>query len=195
MKQNRKVSNKMSVVARNSTAVGAIVASGLVAAILYICASSSCTQLHNRVGAKEKLLERLEAERERESARWEEMKTPERLEQALAKHGLDKRAYSPGRIEYRPPARRNLALELVVRLGYLLVEMRTEQLLRSIEREHARKGDRKPEPDTLAAHRAKTVMRNVAECVEETLAYAALLAGGGIACGDGAARTLRLASD
>lgn len=98
MKQNRKVSNKMSVVARNSTAVGAIVASGLVAAILYICASSSCTQLHNRVGEKEKLLERLEAERERESARWEEMKTPERLEQALAKHGLAMRYAKPSQI-------------------------------------------------------------------------------------------------
>jgi hypothetical protein len=40
------------------------------------------------IGEKERTLARLEDERVRESARWEEMKTPEKLESALNRHGL-----------------------------------------------------------------------------------------------------------
>lgn len=98
MSRNRKVSKRMSMVAQGATAAGAVVASLLFGSILYICATSSSTQLQNRIGQKEKQLERLEAERERESARWEEMKTPERLEQALAKHGLAMRYAKPSQI-------------------------------------------------------------------------------------------------
>ncbi len=98
MSRNRKVSKKMSVVARRAGSVGALMVLTLAGAMMYICASSSCKELQKRIGEKEKTLERLEGERERECARWEELKTPEKLEQALARHGLAMRYAKPSQI-------------------------------------------------------------------------------------------------
>ena len=56
--------------------------------ILNLLASSSCTQLMKAKGEKERELVRLDEARMRESTRWDEMKTPEKVEQALLRHGL-----------------------------------------------------------------------------------------------------------
>lgn len=88
MRKNRKVSQKMSVIAEHTMHVGAVVLALFVMVIVNLLARSSCSQLHDAIGKKEEALKRLENERQRESARWEEMKTPERLEAALRKMGL-----------------------------------------------------------------------------------------------------------
>jgi hypothetical protein len=88
MGKNRKVSKKMSVHATNTMRFGAIIAFLGVTIILNVLSSSSCDQLMNEKGGKERELERLKDEYRRASTRWEEMKTPERIEKALVSHGL-----------------------------------------------------------------------------------------------------------
>ena len=88
MRKNRKIPKKMSVVATNTMRFGAIIVFLFVMVILNLLASSSCTQLMKAKGEKERELARLDEARMRESTRWEEMKTPEKVERALLQHGL-----------------------------------------------------------------------------------------------------------
>jgi len=88
MKRNRKIPKKMSVVATNTMNFGVIVVVAVAMIILHQLASSSCGQLLKSIGEKERELARLEESRVRESLRWEEMKTPEKIEAALLRHGL-----------------------------------------------------------------------------------------------------------
>lgn len=90
-RRNWKISKKMSVVAQNTAYVGAVMLMVFVMVIVNMLASSSCSQLMKSIGDKERMLSRLEDERTRESARWEEMKTQENLNAALRKHGLSMR--------------------------------------------------------------------------------------------------------
>ena len=92
MKKNWKISKRMSVVAQNTACVGAIMLMLFVMVIVNMLAASSCSQLMKSIGDKERALARLEDEHSRESARWEEMKTPQSLEVALKKHGLAMRS-------------------------------------------------------------------------------------------------------
>ena len=78
----------MSVIATNTMRFGAIIVFFFVMVILNILSSSSCTQLLNEKGQKERELAKLEESHRRESTRWEEMKTPEKIEAALFRHGL-----------------------------------------------------------------------------------------------------------
>ena len=88
MGKNWKISKKMSVVAQNTAYAGAIMLMLFVMVIVNMLASSSCSPLMKSIGEKERILARLEDERSRESARWEELKTPQNLEVALNRHGL-----------------------------------------------------------------------------------------------------------
>ena len=88
MRKNRKVSKRMSVIAANTMRFGAIIVFFFVMVILNLLSSSSCTQLLNEKGQKERELAKLEESHLRESTRWEEMKTPEKVEAALFRHGL-----------------------------------------------------------------------------------------------------------
>lgn len=88
MRKNKKVSKKMSVIATNTMRFGAIIVFFFVMVILNILSSSSCTQLLDEKGQKERELAKLEESHRRESTRWEEMKTPEKVEAALFRHGL-----------------------------------------------------------------------------------------------------------
>ncbi|MBR0198415.1 MAG: hypothetical protein IJQ34_09830 [Kiritimatiellae bacterium] len=88
MKKNKKRSKRMSVVAQYTAHAAAIMMAAFVAVIINLLAGSSCSQLMKSIGEKERILGRLEDERMRESARWEEMKIPEKLEIALNKRGL-----------------------------------------------------------------------------------------------------------
>lgn len=88
MKANRKVSKRMSVIAANTMRFGSIIASFFIMAIIYVLSSSNCSQLMNERGAMERTLAKLEESHRRESTRWEEMKTPEKIEVALFRHGL-----------------------------------------------------------------------------------------------------------
>lgn len=95
MRKNWKISKKMSVVAQNTAYAGAILLMLFIMVIINMLASSRCSQMMKSIGEKERALARLEDERARESARWEEMKTPKNLEIALAKHGLAMRYPKP----------------------------------------------------------------------------------------------------
>ena len=88
MRRNRKIPKKMSVVATNTMRFGAIIVFFVVMVILNLLSSSSCTQLLKVKGELEREIAKLDDARMRESTRWEEMKTPERVEEALLKHGL-----------------------------------------------------------------------------------------------------------
>lgn len=88
MRKNRKMSKRMSVVAANSARFGAIIALFCAMTVVYVLSSSSCSQLMDEKGRMERTLAKLEESHRRESMRWEEMKTPERIRAALARHGL-----------------------------------------------------------------------------------------------------------
>ena len=88
MKRNRKVSRRRSVIGMHVMHFGAVLLMFAVMVILNLLASSSCNQLMKSIGEKERELARLEEARTRESLRWEEMKTPEKIEMALLRHGL-----------------------------------------------------------------------------------------------------------
>ena len=81
----------MSVIATTTMRFGAIIVFFFLMVILNLLSSSSCTQLLKEKGEKERELAKLEDARMRESTRWEEMKTPERIEEALTRHALPMR--------------------------------------------------------------------------------------------------------
>lgn len=88
MRKNRKVSKRMSVIAVQSMHIGAIMFSLFIMVILNLLAASNCSHLMDSIGKKEKELSKLEDARRREESRWEEMKTPRRLEAALRDNGM-----------------------------------------------------------------------------------------------------------
>lgn len=98
MRKNRKIPKKMSVMASNTMHFGAVIVVLFVMVIINLLASSSCQQQLKTIGEKERMLAKLEEERVRESARWEEMKTPEKLESALLRHGLAMRYPRPEQV-------------------------------------------------------------------------------------------------
>ena len=95
MRRNRKMPKKMSVVATNTMRFFAIIVVFFVMVILNLLSASSCTQLQNAKGALEREIAKLDDARMRESTRWEEMKTPEKIEAALLRHGLLMRTPGP----------------------------------------------------------------------------------------------------
>ena len=98
MRKNRTNSKKLSAVATRTMHFGAVIVMLFVMVIIKLLASSSCQQLLKSIGEKERVLVKLEEERVRESARWEEMKTPEKLESALLHHGLAMRYPKPDQV-------------------------------------------------------------------------------------------------
>ena len=98
MKKNRRRSKKMSVMASRSMHVGGVLVMFFVMVIVNLLASSSCNQLMKSIGEKERLLAKLEKDRERESARWDAMKTSENLDRALLKFGLSMKYPRPEQI-------------------------------------------------------------------------------------------------
>lgn len=94
-RKNRKINKKMSVNTAVATHFGAVIAFAFIMVIMNVLASSSCQQILKRIGAEERELAKLEDSRSREATRWEEMKTPERVETALLRHGLAMRAPRP----------------------------------------------------------------------------------------------------
>ncbi len=123
MRKNRKMSKKMSVMAGRTVQIGAVMVMVFVVVIVNMLASSSCKHLTKTIREKERQLSKLEDERVREEARWDQMKRPEHLEAALLRHGLamrvpraeqvvriksDGRPY-PGQISVAKAAQRNRA--------------------------------------------------------------------------------------
>lgn len=88
MRRNRKVTNRMSVIAGTTMHAAAVVVILFVMVILNVLASSSCSQLMKSIGEKERLLEKLGGELSQETSRWQAMTTPDRLEAMLLRRGM-----------------------------------------------------------------------------------------------------------
>lgn len=88
MGRNSRRPKRMSVITSRAMHFGAVIVAFFVMVIVNMLASSSGRQLMKSIGEKERQLVKLEDDKTRASARWEEMKTPERLEKALRDHGL-----------------------------------------------------------------------------------------------------------
>lgn len=88
MKRNSKRTKKMSVVASGSMSLGIVIFALFVMVIVNLLASSNCDQLQKTIGEKEKKLAKLEDDRRRASAAWDEMKSSANLDSMLPKHGL-----------------------------------------------------------------------------------------------------------
>lgn len=93
----------MSVVTSRSFYIGSVLMTLFVAVIANIFAESSCSLVSKSIGEKERTLARLEKDRERESAHWEEMKTDENLDRMLPRHGLLMRYPKPEQIVRMKP--------------------------------------------------------------------------------------------
>lgn len=103
-RKNKRVPKKMSVVTTGTAHIGAILAAFFIMVIINILASSSCKQLMKTIGEDERRLARLEDACMREASRWEEMKTPEKIEAALMRHGLAMRPPRPDQIVHMTAA-------------------------------------------------------------------------------------------
>ena len=57
-----------------------------------------CGAIAQDIGSAEKTLAKLDADLERETVKWNELKTPERLESALSQHGLNMHNPAPEQV-------------------------------------------------------------------------------------------------
>lgn len=108
MKRNRKISKKMNVNVMVATHMGSVLLAVFVMVIVNLLASSSCQQLSKSIGENEKALSRLEDTYNRETTRWEAMKTTDKIEAALLRRGLSMKP---------PHARQNVIMRADGRLG------------------------------------------------------------------------------
>lgn len=88
MRRNRKVPKTMSVVATNTMRFGLVIISFFAMVIINLLSRSSCRQLQNANGKLDQEIRKLEEARVREATRWESLKTPDKVEEALLRHGL-----------------------------------------------------------------------------------------------------------
>lgn len=88
MRKNRKV-KRNSRFLTNSVGFVALVFSGFVMMMVYWWLDSGCTTIAEEIGKAEKSFMTLEQEAVREAARWNEMTTPEKLEEKLTRFGLE----------------------------------------------------------------------------------------------------------
>ena len=88
MRGNRKISTKMNVVAKQTVNMGIIMLTLFAMVIFNMLSSLNCKQLATTIGEKERVLAKLEQDCQRESYRWEQMKTADGLETALRDDGL-----------------------------------------------------------------------------------------------------------
>lgn len=88
MKRNRKV-KKHSNFTLNSAGVVVLLLTGFMMAMVYWILDSQCSSIAREIGKAEKRYAALEAECVQETARWESLKTPERLSEKLLRFGLE----------------------------------------------------------------------------------------------------------
>lgn len=86
--KNRRVTKKMSVVAAGTWNIFAMMVFVVAAAIMNLIADARCEQEANIIGEKERKIKALEDAKVREAARWEELKTSDKLEERLYRNGM-----------------------------------------------------------------------------------------------------------
>lgn len=90
-RRNCRKSQTRNVMTGRSFHVAGIILALMVAIVMNLVAESRSSQVWDSICEKEKLLDRLEQDRQRESAAWEQMTTASGLERALVRHGLNMR--------------------------------------------------------------------------------------------------------
>lgn len=88
MKRNKKV-KKHSRCTMNSVNIVALIVLSFFAIMVYWSQDARCTSLAQEIGKAEKEYKRLERDYQREVSSWEELKTPDNLQRAFIRHGLD----------------------------------------------------------------------------------------------------------
>ena len=88
-RKNRKYTPIMSVKTARAMNFGAVIVVLAVMVIINLGAKSGCEKLVVSIRNKEREYNRLEEDRVRAIARWDEMTTPDRLDKALRAHGLN----------------------------------------------------------------------------------------------------------
>ncbi len=69
--------------------VASLILCGFVVMMTYWLFDSQCTSIQREIGKAEKEFDALESECVRETARWDRMKTPEKLAECLVRFGLE----------------------------------------------------------------------------------------------------------
>lgn len=87
-KTNKFRTKRMSKIKMSTCYIGTLALTIVSIVIFYSYAQTECDQLLKSIGEKQRLLDRRTDELTRESARWEEMTTPEKIEVALRRQGL-----------------------------------------------------------------------------------------------------------
>ena len=95
MKRNRKV-KKHSRCTVNSVNFVALIVLSFFALMVYWSQDARCTALAQEIGKAEKEFARLERDCQRAAGSWDELKTPESLNRAPIRPGLDLGAATPG---------------------------------------------------------------------------------------------------
>lgn len=90
-RRNCRKSQTMNVMTGRTFHVAGIILTLLFAVVMNLVAESRCKQVNDSIREKEKLLARLEQDRDREDAAWQQMTTASNLERALIRHGLNMR--------------------------------------------------------------------------------------------------------
>lgn len=98
MRKNRYRSKNLSVMTRHTIHAFVIIIVLGIASGMNILAESRCMEVRAEIGNREKQLAQVEKACERESTRWEELKTAENLDRMLLKHGLAMRYPRPDQI-------------------------------------------------------------------------------------------------
>ena len=88
MRRNRKI-KRHATWATGSMAVATLIVCMLLMMLVYWLFDSRCSAIQREIGKAEKVLAALEADCVRETARWDEMKTPEKLAECLTRFGLE----------------------------------------------------------------------------------------------------------
>ena len=88
--RNRKVT-RQTVFKSGSMGVAALIVTAFLMLMAYWSVDSRCTAIAREIGKAEKALAAYEAEYVRETARWDEQKIPERLNEKLLRFGLEMR--------------------------------------------------------------------------------------------------------
>jgi hypothetical protein len=87
-RKNRKL-KKNATWTTGSMAVAALILCVLLMVLVYWLFDSRCSAIQREIGKAEKVYATLETDCMRETARWDEMKTPEKLAECLTRFGLE----------------------------------------------------------------------------------------------------------
>jgi hypothetical protein len=97
MRRNRRV-KKHSRFKSGATGMAALIVSSFIMLMIYWTLDSQCTSILRDIGTAENKLKALDAEFGRENARWNAMKTRERLDEKITRFGLAMQSPNPDQV-------------------------------------------------------------------------------------------------